>query len=275
MKLEESGRARRKERLEVFLDPTPPINYVPPENYAGSIYIITNITNGKRYIGQADNFDERVRTYVSYSDPQHHITGRLTRMYKIIRDEGIENFRMRRLLDATDKISLAHYEIQFIRELHTIEPNGYNLNLTLDIADPDDPMRKNKRSISQKGRRHSAIELARKSEPCIVVDADEKRIWKCESIALFLRMHGIERVQNRRSTSDLLKGCMFQNRYYVYTNELLNGMMENPKIKIFNRPSYVYYGRLIRDNSTEELRKRGYRIYTVKYPTAPIVTEEL
>lgn len=87
------------------------------------VYIITNLINGKQYVGQtrrtvAKRFKGHARSAAS---------GRKSIIHQAIAKHGIENFTVRELATATSQDELDMLEKQFIEQYNTLTPNGYNL----------------------------------------------------------------------------------------------------------------------------------------------------
>jgi group I intron endonuclease len=92
----------------------------------GAIYVITNLVNGKQYVGQ---------TTRSVTKRWHEHVVQRCRSRSLLRQAvdkyGTENFTVTVLgmLDCSDGLSLLNRaEIAFIRSMDTVSPNGYNLD---------------------------------------------------------------------------------------------------------------------------------------------------
>jgi group I intron endonuclease len=83
------------------------------------IYILTNKINGKQYIGQAYNINNRWGGHKSSKDDYP--------ICRAIRKYGWENFE-KEILIIVDKVDLDFYEIKCIDVYNTLTPNGYNVN---------------------------------------------------------------------------------------------------------------------------------------------------
>lgn len=180
----------RERIISVFYDLTPPINEVPEDKVVGSIYMIYNIKNNMKYIGQTKNFRRRIVDYIRYSNPDTIFSKstRITKMYRTIRDIGIENFRMRRYYDCISYEEMAEKEREFILSLGTLDPNGYNTNANLDYQYIDTKFNKENRSKAQKRihseKKTSANHRRKLSSPVFVVDTMTKTIIFADSAAL-------------------------------------------------------------------------------------------
>lgn len=81
------------------------------------IYCITNIINGKKYIGQSNNVKRRFN---------EHIKGNAdTIIHNAIKKYGEENFKIETL--ETNITNYNEREQYWIKELNTLVPNGYNM----------------------------------------------------------------------------------------------------------------------------------------------------
>lgn len=85
------------------------------------IYVITNLANGKQYVGQTSRplekrFDGHVKAPAGESA-----------IHDAIAKYGVENFRQEELATAGDQAALDMLEKFFIDKLNTMAPNGYNL----------------------------------------------------------------------------------------------------------------------------------------------------
>ena len=91
----------------------------------GSIYLVTNNVNGKRYVGQTT-------TSVMKSWLSGHCSearkGEKTVICAAIRKYGQENFTVERLASAFSLDELNQMEIHYIRHYKTLKPFGYNLD---------------------------------------------------------------------------------------------------------------------------------------------------
>lgn len=88
----------------------------------GSIYLITNLINGKQYVGQTkrsveDRYAEHIQEALNTNKNLH--------LYNSIRKYGIENFSIDILEDNVDEKDLDRLEIYYIGLFDTFH-NGYN-----------------------------------------------------------------------------------------------------------------------------------------------------
>jgi group I intron endonuclease len=86
-----------------------------------TVYLRTNLVNGKRYVGQTNNFKNRERTWKC-------LTSRYANFY--LTEErnkyGLENFKTEILAEVETREDAWELEQKFILELNTKYPNGYN-----------------------------------------------------------------------------------------------------------------------------------------------------
>lgn len=86
-----------------------------------TIYKVTNLINGKAYVGQTNNFHRR------YNEHKRHIANGDKLLYLAIEKYGWENFLMEIIEENVENYN--EREQYWIRELNTLTPNGYNIDL--------------------------------------------------------------------------------------------------------------------------------------------------
>lgn len=87
----------------------------------GTVYILTNMITGKRYVGQTiQSVQYRFRQHCSDKRSGKHL-------HNSISFYGEENFKIEQLVTCFDQDSLNFYETYFIEYFNTLNPNGYNL----------------------------------------------------------------------------------------------------------------------------------------------------
>jgi hypothetical protein len=89
----------------------------------GTIYLIVNKINQKKYIGKT-NFSLSRRWSEHCSQAKHSPK---TYLHKAIKKYGKENFEIKSIFSTDSKTGLAKHEIQFIKMYKTKAPFGYNL----------------------------------------------------------------------------------------------------------------------------------------------------
>lgn len=94
------------------------------EDGFGVIYKITNLINGKQYIGQTS------KLYINNRWCEHKNNarnGKSSYLYNAIRKYGEENFEFKIILKNIPIDKLNFYEQLWIKKFNTKTPNGYNL----------------------------------------------------------------------------------------------------------------------------------------------------
>jgi group I intron endonuclease len=89
----------------------------------GYIYKITNIDNGKSYIGQTTNtvnYRWNQHIYFSKNNSNNYL-------HRAIRKRGIDRFQVKKLCTAINIQELNHREEYCIRIFNTVRPFGYNI----------------------------------------------------------------------------------------------------------------------------------------------------
>jgi group I intron endonuclease len=87
------------------------------------VYLITNIVNGKRYVGKTvRTLDVRWRAHLSQMRRQEN-----SALHRALLKYGPDVFERRVISQALNTEVLAQLETFWIRELRTKTPNGYNL----------------------------------------------------------------------------------------------------------------------------------------------------
>lgn len=85
------------------------------------IYLRTNLINGKQYVGQTINFEQREKEWGKRKCYSKGIIDRARDKY------GIENFKVEILRECETLDELNEWEKYYIKELNTKVPNGYNI----------------------------------------------------------------------------------------------------------------------------------------------------
>lgn len=89
------------------------------------IYKITNIKDGKTYIGQTtQKLNERWWQHCNRSPSQSH----RSYIYNAIQKDGVDSFVIEELAKASDLDALNLLEVFYINKFNSIAPNGYNLH---------------------------------------------------------------------------------------------------------------------------------------------------
>lgn len=96
-------------------------------NCFGIIYKVTNLVNGKIYIGQTvQDFDKRMNSHLSNSKCNKYIT---KYFHKAIRKYGRDNFIWEIIEYCNSKKELNEMEFHYIKQYNSFLPNGYNMTL--------------------------------------------------------------------------------------------------------------------------------------------------
>lgn len=90
-------------------------------NYNCGVYKITNLINGKCYIGQSVQLKTRFCCHRKHNED--------SLIHRAIRKYGLENFSFEVLM-YYDRSDLNLYELLFIQTFNSQSPNGYNLDMT-------------------------------------------------------------------------------------------------------------------------------------------------
>ena len=93
----------------------------------GIIYCYTNKINGKKYVGQTINPEQRYNAHKSnYQNPNHTEYNSL--IHRAFRKYGFDNFTYEILVKDIDDINvLNELEIYYIKKFNCQTPNGYNV----------------------------------------------------------------------------------------------------------------------------------------------------
>jgi group I intron endonuclease len=86
-----------------------------------TVYLITNLINGKQYVGQT------IMTIERRWHGHTCRTGGCTVLYAAISKYGKENFKIESIYEASSLEELSAKEKELIKSLNTLAPNGYNL----------------------------------------------------------------------------------------------------------------------------------------------------
>ena len=84
------------------------------------IYQITNLINGKIYIGQTNNIQKRWANHKCSNDPDMVIA-------RALRKYGVDNFHFEILLRGLTPEEANQKEVELIKEKNSLVPNGYNV----------------------------------------------------------------------------------------------------------------------------------------------------
>lgn len=158
------------------------------------IYMLTNKKNGKVYIGQTVNYRKRSSDYANAANKKTKYS-----MYRIITEEGADNFKMEVLLRCHPN-ELAEREEYYIKEYDATNPEkGYNIETYVSRTQNTDETRKAK-SLGHIGLKETADTKRKKSNYILAVKDDMLII--CDSGKLFGDFVG--------KSKDYIKNCLRQ-----------------------------------------------------------------
>ena len=131
----------------------------------GIIYISTNKTNGKNYIGQTTNpLNKRI---------QNHISRKLNLPFSnALKKYGIENFEWFILEKCDNKEQLDEMEFHFIKQYNSLKPNGYNLTLGGEGTSGYTHNEKSKENMSKAQNKRYLIKTEKKK-----ISEKQKKNW--------------------------------------------------------------------------------------------------
>lgn len=114
------------------------------------IYLITNLVNGKKYVGQSVNPQKRWYEHTRLSkleSPSQHI-------HRAMKSHGIENFKFELIDECSTRDILNELEVKWISHYDTFKGHGYNMTEGGDSYDMSD---EHKRNISKAhiGKKHT------------------------------------------------------------------------------------------------------------------------
>ena len=132
------------------------------------IYIITNMVNGKKYVGLTNSLSKRWNKH-------KNAKGSAPALHSAIKKYGIENFDFVHYASAFGPDAAKTIEIAVITEYNTQVPNGYNLTAGGDgTLEPSSGLRK-KMSDSHKGKVQSEETKLKRSESLKKAYAEGRR----------------------------------------------------------------------------------------------------
>lgn len=140
------------------------------------IYTITNIVNGKMYVGSSYDFKRRFRRHKAEFRRNEHHNIRLQRAWN---KYGAENFEFKKLI-VCSKEDLIMYE-QRVIDIFDVIKNGYNIAPNAGNPGGYNPSEETREKLrkSSTGRKHTDASKARMSESA------KGRVFTAETLAKF------------------------------------------------------------------------------------------
>ena len=88
------------------------------------VYIYTNEVNGKKYVGQSQDVDRRIKEHI-YRASEKTSQEYNSILHRAFRKYGIENFSIEKISCSVEEMN--DIEVQLIEKYNTLFPNGYNI----------------------------------------------------------------------------------------------------------------------------------------------------
>jgi group I intron endonuclease len=132
------------------------------------IYIITNMVNGKKYVGLTNSLSKRWNKH-------KNAKGSAPALHSAIKKYGIENFDFVHYASAFGPDAAKTIEIAVIAEYNTQVPNGYNLTAGGDGTLEPSPDLRQRLSDSHKGKAQSEETKRKRSESLKKAYAEGRR----------------------------------------------------------------------------------------------------
>jgi group I intron endonuclease len=130
-----------------------------------NVYIVTNVVNGKQYVGITSNLNKRWNKH-------KNAMGSAPALHAAIKKYGLSSFVFTHFADAFDDEAAKKIEIMLIDDLKTLAPRGYNLTSGGDgTFKPSDEVRK-KMSISHMGKVQSDKTKEKRSQSLKIAYAE-------------------------------------------------------------------------------------------------------
>ena len=238
-----------------------------------AIYIITNLVNNKKYVGQTSNVRKRFSDYngTKYLDQK-------TPIYRAIKKYGQDNFTFEVI--QCPKLKLDMMEMEYISDLKTTDIKyGYNILKGANGATRLDSVRK-KLSVVHTGMKESNDTKRKKSNMIIMINDKENYMVVADSAKLIGDYLG--------KSKDYIKNCLRQpsrvGNYRLYYDDMekRTAILE----KMYNKKSirdtkYVEYGEYLNtvelesvETMYDSLRAKFGDIYTLSYDDESLSLKE-
>ena len=181
------------------------------------IYKITDLSNGKIYIGKTKDLKRRIKEYRCKSKSLSNKKVQY-RIMKIINEKGFENFKFSILEEVSDSELLDSREIFWISHLNSRDPDiGYN-SKTGGSGGSMIKLSKDLMSKNSMGFRHSEEEKKKRSKPILVVNTFTNSIEMFDSAKKFADVLNVDKAQ---VTHAIKRGIALRNYYAFYLDKNL------------------------------------------------------
>lgn len=153
----------------------------------GVIYKITNLKNGKVYIGKTSRFYSRMMEHIRGALDEKYDTRSCSSLYNAMRSDGIENFVSEIIYTAETEEDLLEMEIRFIVMFKSLLPE-FGYNMTVDrLLYSRQKSSSEKRSRSHKNKKHTKTFLKKNSNPIAAIHLEKRMFIRCDGCTLFGR----------------------------------------------------------------------------------------
>lgn len=224
------------------------------------IYLVTNISNGKQYVGLTRNFNERKRTHLF---PLKHSRSALN---NAVRKYGEDSFEFTQIA-CCRTLDDAHYvEILLIDEMETIVPCGYNISAGGEGGTSVRWSEERKRTLSERTRgKAKSLETRRKMS--LSAKGKKKTAEHIEN------MRKAQLARKVKATPEMLRNLAL-GRATPFTPERRARMSQSRVGR--PQPWSVELGkRLGRYQTKEQLSERARRIFTGRKQTPEQVAKRV
>lgn len=250
--------------MELIIDEKLKQKHWNEKDRISAIYIITNLVNNKKYVGQTSNVRKRFSDY----NGTKYLTMK-TPIFRAIKKYGSDSFTFE-VIECPKK-SLDDMESFYIEELKTSDENyGYNRSKGADGSTRLKSVRK-KLSKAHTGMKESAETKRKKSNTVIMINDELNIVIISDSGKLCGDYLGVSK--------DYIKNCLRQPSsiqgfrvYYDDSNkrtEILNKMYKKRSIRDKKYVEYAEYLNSIESESVETIydliKKKFGKIYKLSY----------
>lgn len=187
------------------------------------IYMITNCKNGMIYIGQTRDFYRRIANYKLQSSDKYE---RQYGMYRIVKEEGFDNFRFK-LLEKCLPEELNEKEIYYIEKYDATNPNiGYNRQGGGGVYKMKIETR-NRMSFSHFGLKETGITKRKKSKKVAAYNPETGSLIIAESGKLLGDKlgYGKDIISHAINTPYKVKGYYIYRYDYEERQKMLNKLL--------------------------------------------------